>query len=185
MYKRAYSEHSIFPISTWLVIGTALLSMQLDCVEHTTLRAEDLPEGKACLIYTSTVFTAADFLCTVSSQVLKNLRMNGKNEAPRVLYGTRRRILSVQSDFRVNIARNVRRILIRCRDGGAKCIELGQFSGIIGINCRIARPRRAGLPAWGGSTGRVKKHIAGSSNGRTHASGACYLGSNPSPATNS
>ena len=29
---------------------------------------------------------------------------------------------------------------------------------------------------------RYKCFIAGSSNGRTHASGACYLGSNPSPA---
>ena len=26
------------------------------------------------------------------------------------------------------------------------------------------------------------RYIAGSSNGRTHASGACYLGSSPSPA---
>src|SRR3989338_5391906 len=35
----------------------------------------------------------------------------------------------------------------------------------------------------GTTCGKLKTNsIAGSSNGRTHASGACYLGSNPSPA---
>ena len=35
---------------------------------------------------------------------------------------------------------------------------------------------------WGGKLKKLLSKPAGSSNGRTHASEACYLGSNPSPA---